>query len=351
MMTKIQNLREERSVAMLGAGQMLVLCLALACSTAGAGTDDAGAATGVVSPTVNSGGAAGVGSSPPATAGTGGTLVLNVGGSDMTYAGTGGSSAGNGTPEICDGIDNNEDGNVDDVDAGGDGVCDCLNIATIGDIGPWGQGNVFTTWLNARSPRGAVALADQVLTADVLAPFQIIVSLHVATGAVQSARAHHPFSDAEVSAFSSWVRGGGGVMTTIGYMSDEASELVNINRLLTPLGMGYDAAHLNLGDYVTSWDPHPVTLGVTNIFTQNGVAPRSPTAGGSVIAHGGNEVALAVTQADAGRAVVWGDEWITYDALWTDIENQQVELFWLNILKWLSPPKVCQVPIPPQIVK
>ncbi len=36
---------------------------------------------------------------------------------------------------------------------------------------------------------------------------------------------------------------------------------------------------------------------------------------------------------------------------WADVKGQQVELFWLNILKWLSPPKTCQVPIPPGIVK
>jgi hypothetical protein len=46
---------------------------------------------------------------------------------------------------------------------------------------------------------------------------------------------------------------------------------------------------------------------------------------------------------------VWGDEWITYDSEWQDVEDQQVELFWLNILKWLSPPMTCQVPIPPDI--
>jgi hypothetical protein len=48
--------------------------------------------------------------------------------------------------------------------------------------------------------------------------------------------------------------------------------------------------------------------------------------------------------------VVWDDEWLTYDSEWTDLEDQQVELFWLNILSWLSPPEACQVPIPPDLV-
>ena len=34
-----------------------------------------------------------------------------------------------------------------------------------------------------------------------------------------------------------------------------------------------------------------------------------------------------------------------------DVEEQQVELLWLNILKWLSSPLTCQVPIPPQIIE
>jgi hypothetical protein len=356
MISPIKHLWEQTGAAIPTAREVIRLfCIVVACSPGCSGTNDT--ASGITNggpPASDASGGSGGSSGVTAISGTpagAGALVLNVAGSDATSSGGSAGNAGNGTPETCDGMDNDDNGVIDDVDAGGDGVCDCLNIATLGDIGPWGQGNVFTTWLNARSPRGAVALADQVLTADILAPFQIIVSLHVATGAVQSAHAHHAFSDAEVSAFNVWVRGGGGIMTTIGYMSDEANEIVNVNKLLTPLGMGYDPAHLNLDSYIQSWDPHPVTMGVTNIFTQNGVAPRPPTAGGAVIAHGGNEIALAVTQADSGRAVVWGDEWITYDALWTDVQNQQVELFWLNILKWLSPPKVCQVPIPPRVVK
>lgn len=311
----------------------------------GSGADGSGAETG--KDMQNGSGADGSGAS-----GTGGSgLIIDVGsGGDDGSDRTGG---GNGKPELCDGIDNDENGIIDDVDAGHDGVCDCLNIATIGHIGPWSNGgNVFASWLNARSPLGAVALEDQELTADTLKKFQIVVVLHAATMGVESngvsAPALHDFSEAEATAFDTWVRGGGGVMTTIGYSGDEANEVVNVNKLLAKLGMGYSATNLDLNGNVTSWETHPVTDGISNIFTNNGVEPDGPQ--GMTIAHGeGDRVALQVTQADDGRVAVWGDEWITYDSEWADTKGQQVEHFWLNLLKWLSPPHECQVPIPTRV--
>lgn len=294
-----------------------------------------------------SGGArAGIGaSSGGAKAGTG--IVVISGG------GTGRTAPGNGTAEICDGIDNDANGIVDDLDLGNDGVCDCLSIATLGTIGPWSTGgNIFEEWLDRRSPQGAVALGDQLLTPELLAPFQVIVSLHVATTAAsrneRTAPPIHAYADSEVAAFQDWIANGGGAMTTIGYLGDETSEVVNINRLLSSVGMGYSTSRLDLSYFVTSWVAHPVTDGVRNIFTDNGVEPDGPA--GMTVARGRNDaVALQVTQAGNGRVVVWGDEWITYDSEWEDLRDQQVELFWLNILKWLSPPTACQVPIPPTI--
>jgi hypothetical protein len=286
--------------------------------------------------------------------GTAGTIIVTTGGSNAGGASANGGSGGNGTPELCDGVDNDANGVVDDVDAGGDGVCDCLNIGTIGTIGPWSNGgNIFETWLNARTPRGAVELGDQVLTSELLAPLQVIVVLHVATMEVsnqgRTSPANHVFSDAEATAFGAWVNSGGGVMTTIGYTYDEATEVENVNRLLGSVGMGYSATNLDLTNFVQVWMPHPVTMGVENIFTDNGVEPEG--SGMTVATGSDSRVALQVMQAQTGRVVVWGDEWITYDSEWQDVEDQQVELFWLNILKWLSPPKICQVPIPPDIVR
>jgi hypothetical protein len=296
--------------------------------------------------------AANGGSAATGKGGAGGTIPIITGGTGAGTSGASGSGGGNGTPEVCDGVDNDGNNVVDDVDVGGDGVCDCLNIGTIGTIGPWSNGgNIFETWLNARTPLGAVALGDQTLTPELLASLQVIVVLHVATTAVENegrtSPAVHGFSGAEATAFGDWVRRGGGVMTTIGYTNDETAEVVNVNLLLANVGMGYSPTNTGLTNFVEEWMPHPVTDGVRNIFTDNGVEPEG--GGDTVAMGGGNRVALQVMQAEGGRVVVWGDEWITYDSEWEDVEDQQVELFWLNILKWLSPPMTCQVPIPPDI--
>jgi hypothetical protein len=279
-------------------------------------------------------------------------LVIDIG--DEGSEGGAAPSAGNGEPEVCDGIDNDGNGIVDDVDVGHDGVCDCLNIATIGHIGPWSDGgNLFASWLNARSPLGAVELADEELTAEKLAKFQVIVVLHAATLEVMGndnarvAPAHHAFSDAEVNVFDAWVRKGGGVMTTIGYTAKEADEVVNVNKLLSGTGMGYSKSKLDLSGMVQNWRTHPLSDGITQVFTDNGVEPD--TAGGTTVATNGDKIALQAAQIDAGRVAIWGDEWITYDSEWVDTTGQQVEHFWLNLLKWLSPPTECQVPIPPRV--
>jgi hypothetical protein len=336
-----------------GVGTLFIgaCCIALACSSK-EGSEVNGASAGSHSTAggdeAASGNDTGAG---PSTSGNGsGGLVINVGGTD---GGGDGSRPGNGTPEVCDGEDNDDNGIIDDVDAGHDGVCDCLNIATIGHIGPWSNGgNLFAKWLNERTPRGAVELGDDVLTPEKLKGLQVIVVLHAATMTIENSGvttpALHEFSDDETTAFDAWVRGGGGLMTTIGYTQDEAKEVVNVNKLLLPLGLAYSTSKLDLGGDVQNWMPHPITDGISNIHINNGVEPDSADA--TTIARGtGDKIALQVLEVDSGRIAVWGDEWVTYDSEWADTKGQQVELFWLNLLKWLSPPTECQVPIPPRV--
>jgi hypothetical protein len=55
---------------------------------------------------------------------------------------------------------------------------------------------------------------------------------------------------------------------------------------------------------------------------------------------------LSVKEVGSGRIAMWADEWITYDSDWASSTQWQIERLWLNLFKWLSPPKQCQVPIP-----
>lgn len=242
--------------------------------------------------------------------------------------------------ELCNGEDDDGNGLIDDADIEDDGVCDCLRIATLGVGGVASENVVFENWPNHRAQNPVTPLGNRRLTDALLEPYQVIVILDVATMEEPAngylLPAHHAFSADEVAAFERWVRAGGSVLTTTGYRADEAREVVNVNRLLAPFGMAYSTSKLALDGYVQDWSAHPVTSGVSNIYISNGVEPDGSRA--TTLARGSDErVALQAAADPAIRVLVWGDEWITYDELWQAKEEQQVELFWLNMIDWLHP--------------
>jgi hypothetical protein len=255
-------------------------------------------------------------------------------------SGTSGTSGGGG--EVCDGVDNDGNGIIDDVDVGNDGICDCLRIATIGAPGKWGQGDVFAAWLNARSVKGAVALESKVLDRALLDQYQVIVAQDVSTiGRTYSAQ--------EIAALGDWVKAGGGLLTLIGYA--DSKERANVNALLATFGMSYGSAGIlpkNGGSTipVKGWVAHPVTQGVAMVGVDNGY----PVEGnGIALASEQGHTLLRAQEVGSGHALVWGDEWITYNSEWSGHPEYQVTLFWLNMIKWLTPAKECQVPIPANV--
>ncbi|UQA60556.1 ThuA domain-containing protein [Polyangium aurulentum] len=262
----------------------------------------------------------------------------NVGGS---FVGSGGMSSGTGGggPEVCDGIDNDNDGTIDNVDVGNDGICDCLRIATLGLAGMWGNGDVFAAWLDARSDNGAVSLNDAELTKDLLDKYQVIVAQDLS-------KMNRTYSAAEVAALSDWVKAGGGFMTLIGY--GDPTERANVNTLLGAYGMSYGEQQIlpkNGGATipVKSWVSHPVTKGVSQIGVDNGYPVQGM---GQTLATEQGYDLLKAQEVGSGHVLMWGDEWLTYDSEWTGHPEYQLELFWLNAIKWLTPAKNCQVTIP-----
>jgi len=319
-------------------------------------------------PAAGSGGLGGVGGSAATSGSGGGSGTAGVGGGVGGVSGTGAGSGGVGVSgtgglggvggvgggsigdeTTCNGIDDDNDGVIDDVDVGMDGVCDCLTVATLGAPGGAGQGNVFNSWLDARSAAGSVDLGTMTLTAALLAPFQVLVIQNV-EGRV--------FSADEIQALQTWVRAGGGLMTLIGYSG--ANEANSVNTLLAPFDVRYGTQDVMQATCtpspipfvcgareskpVTEWRVHPIAMGVTQVGMDNG----KPVLGsGTVVATGeGFDLAMAV-EADAGKVFVWGDEWITFDSDWSGRPEFQLELFWANALKWLTPITTCQVPPPP----
>jgi hypothetical protein len=241
-----------------------------------------------------------------------------------------------GPESVCDGKDNDGNGIVDDVDMGRDGVCDCLLTATLG-VPAWaGAGDVFATWLNARSSSQTVALGEMQLTREVLAPFKIIVAQDIT---------RRRYSPAEVEALADWIREGGGLLTLSGYGLFENE---NVNALLAPSGIQYGFLPV-LGAGVapatlpiTTWHAHPVSESVNRIGFNNGY---EVTGAGTLIAEQDGIGVLRGAELGRGKVLVWGDEWITINSEWKDHPDYDTERLWLNILKWLSPAQECQVPV------
>ncbi|HEY6878864.1 MAG TPA: hypothetical protein VI299_12630 [Polyangiales bacterium] len=247
-----------------------------------------------------------------------------------------GDAAAADEPEVCDGVDNDANGIIDDVDVGRDGVCDCLLIATLGHPGGSGQGDVFGTWLDARSDQGAAELGDATLTPQLLAKYQLIVA--------QDLHNLDAYSPQELDALEAWVRAGGGLLTLIGYAKPD--ERTNANAILARFGIDYGAMPIlpRSGQAtvpVRDWVPHPVTEGVTAVGVDNGYPVEGA---GSALASEAGYTLLRAAPIGEGHVLAWGDEWITYDSEWQNGGSYQVERLWLNMIKWLTAARVCQVP-------
>lgn len=271
------------------------------------------------------GGADGLDGGPPGTGSSG--------------SGSGGSASGSGSGSGGSLI-SGDAATASSGDGGGRGAG--CPIATIGAPGTYGQGDLFMDWLNGQGESPSGNLGDQVLTASLLAPYKILVS--------QDLSMNHSYSASEASALQAWVTAGGGFMSMLGYQPPlTPPEGTNVNRLLAPYGMNFGSVPI-LSDTasanpVTNWVPHPVTQGITEIGFNNGFDVEGA---GTFLANEQGYNVLEVKVVGSGHVLMWGDEWITYDAFWSQYPQFQVKQFWQNIVDWLDPNGGCMVPTPAQ---
>jgi hypothetical protein len=228
-----------------------------------------------------------------------------------------------GTEMACDGIDDNMNGIVDDVDKGKDGLCDCLHIGFLGALAS-DNGNstgAFQSWLEARSdvPVKHIGARDKI-TPEVLADLQVLI-----IGNMRD-RGNAGFTSDEINAFSQWVQNGGGVMSLAGY-SANPNDMQPTVQLLAPTGMGYDLSVGGAGvlGMVMNGPPpvivhgitapdHPTVQGITAL----GVFNAYPVTGdGQVIVREGNYTLAEAKEIGGGHVFVFADEWITQDVLWS----------------------------------
>jgi hypothetical protein len=232
--------------------------------------------------------------------------------------------------QTCDGIDDDCNGFIDDIDEGGDGICDCLAIALVGTSGSLAASQ-FQQWLIDRGT-SADRIDPPLVDAAVLDAYDVVIL-------DQLTRAYTP---AEAMAFDDWVNAGGGLMAMTGHTASPVSAQQWPNGILGPMGLEYQGALLN--GPVTDFLPHPTTVGLTSVTFLGGFEVVATVAGQSdVVARLPGMIPAAQAQARGmGKVFVWGDEWIEYDSEWAALP--EITLLWTNIFEWLTPASVCSLP-------
>jgi hypothetical protein len=237
----------------------------------------------------------------------------------------------NGGVEQCDGKDNDCNGIIDDIDVGADGIFDCDKIAIIGGPGSLAASS-FSAWLKGTTnPANVVRIHAQAtdaptLTQEVLARYTLIIL----------DRLQRVYDPAEAALLQRWIDAGCGLMVMTGHVAGPPS-LDHPNSLISALGVRY-AGSLESGD-VTTFNAHPVTQGLTKAISfVGGYRVESDPGASTTIATlpSGSVAGVAVDRGEGkGRAIIWGDEWITYDSEWNN-PSFDVPLFWSNIFRWVG---------------
>jgi len=236
--------------------------------------------------------------------------------------------------ETCNDLDDDCDGIVDDVDIGGDGICDCLDIAIFGNEGA-NPSAEFQTWLEAQGTQvDRISLDNTPITAEILSSYDIVILDWLV----------RTYSAEEAAVIKTWVEAGGGLMSMTGHTNNN-TVVDRPNSIIASMGLSYNDSKGFFGGPVTQWNPHPISDGITSVSFYGGLYVDIVEDGVGVNAVVGTlpqgPVAVAQVRND-GKLFIFGDEWIEFDSEWQQIP--QIKQFWVNILAYLSPLNYCTVP-------
>lgn len=242
---------------------------------------------------------------------------------------------GNGAADSGPSLDLNAAGTPE---RGGAGACERLSIGIFGNPGSNGSSN-FQQWLMkaGTSVQRIQTTPDEPVTAATFEPFDVVVLDYLT----------RDYSADEAASFAAWVSAGGGVAAMSGYRDDAALDWHG-NSLLAPLGVAFN------GDRVwgpaTSFAQHTITQGLTSVTFTGGYPVKDlGTASGTrtplafVPTMPPTAIAYAV-QMDAGRAFVWGDEWIEFDSEWAALP--EIPKLWVQVFSWIAPVTTCALTPP-----